>query len=133
MDLIFIGGLFCCLGKFCTNTHGWHSLMIFFSFIMRKNTTGTAHPIQSIAAGILLALGPSVMAVLTNRYRWMHFFCTHDFTRMCFFPHNWGATISLKSQIKCHTEASEEQEGATTKNSEWKSSSLSPFCSLSKL
>lgn len=49
-----------------------------------------------------------------------------------FFPCSWGATISLKSQIKCQTKASEEQEGGTIKNSERKSSSLL-FCSLSKL
>lgn len=37
-DLFFIGGLFCCLGKFCTNTHGWHSLIIIIiiSFYAKK-------------------------------------------------------------------------------------------------
>lgn len=41
----------------------------FFFFFNAKNTTGAAVLLQSIAAGILLALGLSAMAVLKNRYR----------------------------------------------------------------
>lgn len=71
----FLLFLFVCIIVFCV-----------YLFLNAKTNTGAALLLQSIVAGVLLALGLSAMAVLKTRYRWTHLFCIHNLISICFVP-----------------------------------------------